>query len=268
MFLAGFAACGHLYAGVQTQKTARNTQVAVVEGSYNNKSAVDRTPIGNQAEFTIGKDDNDKPIKVRFAPGNLYKQGDTYKFETTICYNRGDESTSKCYFTWNEAMSGSANDKSGTYSVDGYGDGWRMLTSEQWQYLIEHSKHATASVNGVNGMIIAPDGCKVAPTYNSWDTPNLYKECLNWKALQAAGCIFLPITGLFDNGRVGDVGFGGRYWSSSLGDSEDGGLPGDDGNTHTSKTCAWHLFLMADGFGLLNGKMKEGYSVRLVQDVR
>lgn len=220
---------------------------------------------GASSEFTVGMDANNNPVKVRIAPGNLYKQGDTYNFDTTICYNKGDENTSKCYFTWDEAMNGSANDKSGTYSVDGYGDGWKMLTDAQWNYLVKNSKHASAKINGITGMIIAPDGCTLSPEYSTWDNDD---ECTNWPDLQAAGCIFLPSTGLFVDGNVIGTGGSGRYWSSSRGNSDEGGTMGEGTSTYESNVCSWHLFFMEQGAAMLNGNNAEGYSVRLVQDVQ
>ena len=37
-------------------------------------------------------------------------------------------------------------------------DTWRTLSKNEWDYLLQHNKHGWATVNGVAGLVIAPDG--------------------------------------------------------------------------------------------------------------
>ena len=37
-------------------------------------------------------------------------------------------------------------------------DTWRTLSKNEWDYLLQHNKHGWATVNGMGGLIIAPDG--------------------------------------------------------------------------------------------------------------
>ena len=37
-------------------------------------------------------------------------------------------------------------------------DTWRTLSKNEWDYLLQHNKHGWATVNGMGGLVIAPDG--------------------------------------------------------------------------------------------------------------
>ena len=37
-------------------------------------------------------------------------------------------------------------------------DSWRTLSKNEWDYLLQHNKHGWATVNGIGGLVIAPDG--------------------------------------------------------------------------------------------------------------
>ena len=37
-------------------------------------------------------------------------------------------------------------------------DTWRTLSKNEWDYLLQHNKHGWATVNGIGGLVIAPDG--------------------------------------------------------------------------------------------------------------
>ena len=96
----------------------------------------------------------------------------------------------------------------------GDGNTWRTLTTAEWQYLfncgdytsdVRNGKYKWASVNGVNGWVIAPDGFEgtLADSYT------------DDAALAAANLVFLPAAGRRSGSNFYDVGEDGRYWSST-----------------------------------------------------
>lgn len=112
---------------------------------------------------------------------------------------------------------------------------WRTLTQEEWVYLLEErtnarSLYGVAQVAGVNGIIILPD---------LWTTPNsiVFKSgmCMEsgakyiakhqtfdanqWKLMEDAGAIFLPVTGYRYESDVLFVDDYGKYWTSTDGSS-------------------------------------------------
>lgn len=98
--------------------------------------------------------------------------------------------------------------------------GWRTMTSDEWSYLLTNHTKRWATVNGVSGLVIRPDGVSaaVAATYTA--------EA--WAVEEAAGAVFLPAAGV----RVGNadtqnksyvisVGTNAFYWTAT---SYDDGL--------------------------------------------
>ena len=77
----------------------------------------------------------------------------------------------------------------------------------------------TATVNGVNGLILLPDNWTlptgVTFTYGegSW-SQNTYSAS-EWSKMEANGAVFLPAAGRRGGTGVGYVGSYGYYWSSS-----------------------------------------------------
>ena len=137
---------------------------------------------------------------------------------------------------------------------------WRTLTKDEWQYLISNRTDArylrgTATVNGVNGLILLPDNWTlptgVTFTYgeDGW-SQNTYSAS-DWSKMEANGAVFLPAAG--SRGKdVGDVGSYGLYWSSSAYDSLDAN------------------FLYFSSLDVFTSWFYRywGRSVRLVQDVK
>lgn len=107
---------------------------------------------------------------------------------------------------------------------------WRTLTgggSGEWKYLLDTRtttsgvRYAKACVNGVNGLIIVPDGWSQT-TYELKSTNNVdVKYTVNvialevWSNLESAGAVFLPAVGYRDGSSVDGAGICGYYWSSS-----------------------------------------------------
>ena len=117
------------------------------------------------------------------------------------------------------------------------GTGWRTMTNDEWYYLFNTRSGATVSGNatirytyatintdvndGVNGIILFPDGETFAEGEATWGSLNIHSnwttKCTSaqWTALAAKGCVFLPAAGSRDGATVSDVGSQGYYWTSS-----------------------------------------------------
>ena len=85
-------------------------------------------------------------------------------------------------------------------------DTWRTLSKNEWDYLLKHNKHGWATVNGIGGLIIAPDGYE-----GSLST--IYEPC----HLSNSNLVFLPAessrTGLEVNPNY--IGSNGHYYSGT-----------------------------------------------------
>lgn len=151
-----------------------------------------------------------------------------------------------------------ANENIGPYSWDdaitNIPTGWRMLTYEEWQYLLREEvigygpmNAGFAIVNTVKGLMIVPDnwttpaGYSFTPGVTTWNNnSNSYTndECA-W--LETQGAVFLPA-----NGETG------CYWSSTPN--------GDD--------YAYSMYFGENALEVWSKKEKTNtYSVRLVKDV-
>ena len=136
---------------------------------------------------------------------------------------------------------------------------WRTLTIEEWDYMLNTrsgKRYAKAQVNGMNGLIVLPDGWKTS--YYSLSNTNTADAAFSsnvitaeqWPTLEQHGAVFLPTAGYRLYGDyVNNVGNYGIYWSSSI-----------DGNA-TSKVIGF----FDSGFGTGYSDYRDtGYSVRLV----
>ena len=109
---------------------------------------------------------------------------------------------------------------------------WRTLSQEEWRYLIFYranaeSLYAYATVNGVHGAILMPDGWTVPAGVQFMgrkDGNYSYSQndySLNeWKTLEASGTIFLPFAGRYkgsmeSNTYTYDVNSRGCYCTST-----------------------------------------------------
>ena len=125
--------------------------------------------------------------------------------------------------------------------VSALGSGWFTLTTVQWGYVFDTRNGGTVGgtsrvrwtqgiirtdVSGVKGIILFPDGCSIAAdefttlgTLNAASAWGTRCTAAQWTALEAKGCVFLPVAGYRNGTGVNDVGSSGYYWSSSV-DSE------------------------------------------------
>lgn len=97
---------------------------------------------------------------------------------------------------------------------------WRTLTKDEWNYLINTRSNAVSRrgfgiVNGVKGLILlfsgTPEG--FTPGNDSWENGNNIFTLTQWQPIEAAGAIFLPLTGRRNNGYYGQEDYG-HYWST------------------------------------------------------
>jgi len=195
--------------------------------------------------FTV----NSSGKKVRFAPGNLYTENGTYYLQENQYGHVNSTATSGTTFdkyAQSIVLSGGAFSGSET-TVSGYTGNWYALARDEFKYLLNLSSNGASDVgqrsdvvgtilsekdayfmkckvNSVQGVVIFPDGFAWNTTtmgttpaslngYTGNYTANSNYSLLNWTAMEAAGCVFLPAAG----GSNGYVGSNGNYWSSTGG---------------------------------------------------
>ncbi len=139
---------------------------------------------------------------------------------------------------------------------------WRTLTSSEWDYVITNRTDArylrgTATVNGVNGLILLPDNWTlptgVTFTYGEGGWSQNTYSASDWSKMEANGAVFLPAAGKRGGTDVSVVGSYGNYWSSSAYDY----------------SYAYYMYFSSGSVYTSYGYYREdGQSVRLVQDVK
>jgi len=135
------------------------------------------------------------------------------------------------------------------YCMGGATSVWRTLSggdSGEWKYLFNEREGASNKVgyatvggtqndgsDGVPGIIILPDtftdpmkngGSKAFDSKTINWTTNVYTSGDNWNAMEAAGAVFLPITGIRSGSEVSYLAgleVHGQYWSSTANDDYD-----------------------------------------------
>lgn len=117
------------------------------------------------------------------------------------------------------------------------GSGWRVLTKDEWYYLINTRSNAynlvgLGTVNGVKGMILLPDGWQqinsaMAGHFNGLSVSGSGQdnfqntiEGKSWEVLEKEGAVFLPCAGYRSNATVSQTGTQGQYWTATSKDSE------------------------------------------------
>ena len=212
-------------------------------------TTVGATETALSGKFTI----NNKGDQVQFAPGNLQylPSTDTWQFAASQTESVG--------------MDKAAADEIANYTGaidlfpwgDNYGahmgEGWRLLTNEEWAYLLREEEigygpenAGQATIVTQHGLMLLPDGwtefgeLTFEPSPNSW-TANKYNAA-NWTELEKSGVVFLPY--------VEDAG---SYWSAT---------PKDE-----SKAYGMYFSEMNIAAGY-SAARSNSYAVRLVKDVK
>ena len=123
----------------------------------------------------------------------------------------------------------------------GDGNTWRTLSNDEWTYLFTNHSKKWATVNGVTGYVIAPDGFAGTLSDTYADDAEL---------ATAGNLVFLPAAGYRDGSSVSDVGVCGLYWSSTAYDIGDAHSVGFD----------------SSGVSPDGGYRNFGFSVRLIAE--
>lgn len=201
-------------------------------------------------EFTV-QDPDDTPnsgdeVKVRFSRGNLYYAGATYKFEKYQYDFRTRDGKQSCIdgvsgntplghcglFAFNQTRSdflftnNGATTPNPDFEVNGEKGMWRALSKDEWTHLLSSrhdvNRYAKARVNGVAGLVLFPDGYSgivsgtgFATNVNSFNVnfPSNSIVSEDWAAMEAAGVVFLPVTGGYDGS--GFITYLGGCWMSN-----------------------------------------------------
>lgn len=207
--------------------------------------------------FTVADDGNGNARKVNFSRGNLYYDGNAFKFETNQFDHHGYDSGNNVWgtFGWSTPsttygmrVSGDYSDYSGVFvdwgrAISPIGT-WRTLSADEWDYLINHHVSVFGTCNSATGLFIAPDGFE-------GDAPALSEAISNWETAQAAGIVFLPSTGIRAN-IVYTYTTNGFYWSS---------------NDHNSSSALTFEFNSDTPGIVVNYPRNSGFCVRLVTDI-
>ena len=246
---------GVLYVAFPAAGAAKNITLNVIGGSkhyfyeesdvtFNNGKYYDITvKLASKGalpgKFTI----NAGGEQVNFSQGNLQYQASTGTWRFAVHqydymgYDNANISGSYSgwidLFGWgtgNNPTNSSTNN--GTYSsftdwgVNAISNGgntadmWRTLSNDEWGYLINDRTNAAnlrtlAIVNGVNGVIIMPDGWSGDLTITSTIYETNILTLSQWKNYESEGCVFFPGAGhRYGTGLNGPGGYGG-YWSTT-----------------------------------------------------
>ena len=163
--------------------------------------------------------------------------------------------------------------------------GYRILTTDEWDYLFntretgttvigfENARYTHAQVGDVKGVILFPEGINIINTEaNSWGAINAPgnwgTQCTTsqWEALAAKGCVFLPAAGKrfnefyrwhdsnqwYEEWRLAVSSDEGYYWAST---------------SSTGETTAYAMYMAPGQLNPRNSTDRYcGRSVRLVKD--
>ena len=96
---------------------------------------------------------------------------------------------------------------------------WRLMYSWDWNYILEHNQHTLATVCGVRGMLIFPEGFEVNPDEISYED-YLHKIVNDESYLTDNGLVFLPAAGHREGSKLVRETTGWYHTSISDGNSE------------------------------------------------
>lgn len=217
------------------------------------------TPLSDFKRHLPGKFSVSATKQVYFSKGNLWADGsnalhfEANQYSSASSWNASHVS----HFTWSSTVEAAVDNNSGDYlfcdeshkvSVDGGEAIYYALSKDEWTYLFSNHSYKWASVNGLRGYVIAPDGFK-------GELANSYAN--DAELVTAGNLVFLPTAGHRCGSDVSLVGANGYYWSSTALDSAsmyslyfevDGAWPDE---VYDSRSTGYN-----------------GYSVRLVTEVK
>ncbi len=222
---------------------------------------------------------------VTFSPGNLqyHPANDEWRFAPSQLDYIGDDNAniSETYNGWIDLFGwGTGNNPTNKskfdddyqtfvdWGVNKIGSDapntWRTLKFDEWEYIINGRYNAeeligVAQVNGVNGLILLPDGwtCPDGVSFKSGvaeDSESFadYQSfsASEWSKLEANGAVFFPAAGYRYSSDINNVHGYGYYWSA----------------TELFSGFANNLYFYSDEADVTSYYSYRGYSVRLVKD--
>ncbi len=217
---------------------------ALTSGSfYKFKSLDDASHMWKTTRF-IGKFSVSAEKKVHFSQGNLQYVG-SWQFATNQwdSFGASQSDDHRDLFGWGtQGYPNKVSEEEGDYSWfewgnnvitnggNSFGFGWRTLSRAEWGYLLgiptdfgvrtdAASKYGYATVNGIQGLILLPDGDWTSPAMNATHT-NFTDNSVtssDWTTYwEPKGAVFLPVTGGRMGTTVSRTGEG-LYWTSTEG---------------------------------------------------
>ena len=192
---------------------------------------------------------------VTFSPGNLqyHPANDEWRFAPSQLDYIGEDNAniSETYNGWIDVFSWGTGDNPlkiyreivdyatfvdwGVNKIGSYAPNtWRTLTSDEWEYIINGRYNAkelkgVAQVNGVNGLILLPDGwtCPddvsfksgVAEESESFADYQSFSAS-QWSKLEASGAVFFPASGFHKGSEMMNLQQMCCYWVANAIDEE------------------------------------------------
>ena len=198
---------------------------------------------------------------VEFSPGNLYWDGNAFRFEenqwsTTPASEGTWDASHVSHFKWSDATNAVTSDYSysgdlfcaNNFTVAGDSHTWRTLSKAEWDYLLNTRDNASSLRawkeldGGTNkGLVILPDGTDAS----------VMSSITTTEALASRGAVFLAAAGNRNDTGVYNVGLYGGYWSSTLNEDYEG--------------CAYYMRFGSDSALTRSGSRSYSFSVRLVR---
>lgn len=228
----------------------------------------------NQYDYIGNAAGNTSPSSTQTAWIDYFNWGTSGYNHGANCYQPWSTSTTKSDYYAYGSSSKNLYDAKDDNSMRGQADwgynaisnggntensGWRVLTKDEWAYLIssrsETYRYAKGTIHGTNGLMLFPDGFTL-PTGVSISNANTTDASYTsygddtWTALEAAGVVFLPATGLRNGTSVQETGTVGNYWSS----------------TCMNADRVYNIRFNGSSLNLVNdGDRQNGFPVRLVK---
>lgn len=179
---------------------ASGTQVRFAKGNLKyNVSTGDWAVMDNQYEtlevqgacYSSGSSDYDHDGVNGWMSLFVYGATGTHGYNpTAMGYSSTSVNSNLSIYTGNE-----------DWSNAGISNGWRVLSSTEWEYILTHCEPTYNQVGNKWGVILYSDGygdvyTEFGITYDG-GKPNNNEIISNdvWAKMEAAGCIFLPVTG-------------------------------------------------------------------------
>ena len=127
---------------------------------------------------------------------------------------------------------------------------WRTLTKAEWDYMLNTrsgKRYAKAQVDGVNGLIVLPDGWKTS--YYSLNSTNTADAAFSsnvitaeqWPTLEQHGAVFLPAAGYRSGTNLSYTASHGYYWSASCDSVASRAKTMSFSDAYTANSTSWAI---------------------------